>query len=185
MRHARQRQSQVCGVHGRASSGLGQQLHVRPLSNPDPGARAISPGRRVVRRLTRPHRPWPACQAPTNPPRRRARPSRNRIAHPPYAPAVGPAGHGLDAANGPRRNGRRVLDHTPAPGRQAGTRPRPPYARRRVPPCPSAGQPLPGAAQDISGNAGMCSSTAMPRAAWALAGLAQQQSGWSRGHEQS
>jgi hypothetical protein len=102
MRHARQCQSQVCGVHGRASSGLGQQLHVRPLSNPEPGARVISPGRRVVRRLTRPHRPWPACQAPTNQPRRRARPSRNRMARPPYAPADRPAGHGLDAANGPK-----------------------------------------------------------------------------------
>jgi len=28
MAHARQRQSQVRGVHGRASSGLGQQLHL-------------------------------------------------------------------------------------------------------------------------------------------------------------
>jgi hypothetical protein len=33
MRHARQRQLQVCGVHGRASSGLGQQVHLRPLPN--------------------------------------------------------------------------------------------------------------------------------------------------------
>jgi hypothetical protein len=32
-RHARQRQSQVCGVHGRASSRLGQQVHLQPLPN--------------------------------------------------------------------------------------------------------------------------------------------------------
>jgi hypothetical protein len=51
MRHARQRQSQVCGVHGRGSSGLGQQLHLWALSNPDPGGMLISPGRRVFRRL--------------------------------------------------------------------------------------------------------------------------------------
>ena len=36
--------------------------------------------------------PWPGCQAPTNPPSRRARPSRSRIAVPPYSPPVGPAG---------------------------------------------------------------------------------------------
>ena len=95
MRQARQRQSQVCGVHGRASSGFGQQVQLRALSIPEPGAMAISPGRRVFRRLTRPHRPWPGCQAPTNPPSRRARPSRSRIAVPPYSPPVGPAGHGL------------------------------------------------------------------------------------------
>ena len=31
--------------------------------------------------------PWPGCQAPTNPPSGRARPSRSRIAGPPYSPA--------------------------------------------------------------------------------------------------
>ena len=41
---------------------------------------AISPGRRVFRPLTRCHHPWPRCQAPTNPPGGRARPSRSRIA---------------------------------------------------------------------------------------------------------
>jgi hypothetical protein len=51
MRHARQRQSQVCGVHGRASSGLGQQVHLWPLPIPDPGGMVISPGRRVSRPL--------------------------------------------------------------------------------------------------------------------------------------
>src|SRR6266508_1178200 len=40
----------------------------------------ISPGRRVVRRVTSRHRPWPGCRAPTNPPSRRARPSRSRMA---------------------------------------------------------------------------------------------------------
>ena len=97
MRQARQRQSQVCGVHGRGLSGFGQQVHLWPLSIPDPAVRLISPGRRVFRRVTRCHRPWPGCRAPTNPPRRRARPSRSRIASPRYAPAVGPAGHGCVA----------------------------------------------------------------------------------------
>ena len=53
---------------------------VSPLLNPDPGGMLISPGRRVVRRLMRCHRPWPGYQAPTNPPSRRARPSRSRMA---------------------------------------------------------------------------------------------------------
>jgi hypothetical protein len=108
MRHARQRQSQVCGVHGRGLSGLGQQLQLRPLSIPEPGAMAISPGRRVFRRLTRPHRPWPGCRTPTNPPSRRARPNWSRIAVPPYSSPEGPAGHGLvqPVTEG---NGRRVL----------------------------------------------------------------------------
>jgi hypothetical protein len=56
MRHARQRQSQVCGVQGRASPGFGQQLHLWPLSNPEPGWMLISAGPRVFRRLTRCHR---------------------------------------------------------------------------------------------------------------------------------
>jgi hypothetical protein len=67
-------------VHGRGSSDLGQQVQLRPLSNPDPGGMAISPGRRVLRRVTRCHRPWPGRQAPTNPPSSRARPSRSRMA---------------------------------------------------------------------------------------------------------
>jgi hypothetical protein len=33
MRYAWQRLSQVCRVHGRASSGLGQQVHLQPLPN--------------------------------------------------------------------------------------------------------------------------------------------------------
>jgi hypothetical protein len=111
MRQARQRQSQVCGVHGRGLSGFGQQVHLWPLSIPDPAVRLISPGRRVFRRVTRCHRPWPGCRAPTNPPSRRARPSRSRIAYPRYAPAVRPAGHGLGAAGGPKGDGRRVLNH--------------------------------------------------------------------------
>ena len=85
MRHARQRQSQVWGVHGRGSSGLGQHVQRRPLPNPDPGGMVISPGRRAFRPLTRCHRPWPGCQAPTNPLSRRARPGQSRIAVPPYS----------------------------------------------------------------------------------------------------
>jgi hypothetical protein len=58
--------------------------------------------------------PWPGCRAPTNPPRRRARPSRSRIAHPPYAPAVGLAGHSLGAAGG-RKAQRPAHVHRGAP----------------------------------------------------------------------
>jgi hypothetical protein len=72
------------GVHGRASSGLGQQLQLPALSTPEPGARAISPGRRVFRPLTRCHRPWPGSGS-DQPTSRRARPSRSRIAVPPYS----------------------------------------------------------------------------------------------------
>jgi hypothetical protein len=96
MRHARQRQSQVCGVHGRASPGFGQQLHLQPLSNPHPGWRLISPGRRVVRRVTRCHRPWPGCRAPTNPPSRQTRPSRSRM----RSSTVLPDGRGCRARSG-------------------------------------------------------------------------------------
>ena len=49
-------------MHGRASLGLGQHVQRRALSIPEPGAIAISPGRRVFRRLTRPHRPWPIAR---------------------------------------------------------------------------------------------------------------------------
>jgi hypothetical protein len=109
MRQARQRQSQVCGVHGRGLSGFGQQLQLWPLSILEPGARLISPDRRVVRRVTSCHRPRPGCQAPTNPPSRWARPSRSRIAS-----TVRPGGGVCRARSGcsrltARRNGRRIL----------------------------------------------------------------------------
>jgi hypothetical protein len=71
--------SQVCGVHGRGSSGFGQQLHLWPLSKPDPGGMTISPGRRVFRRVTRPHRPY-WSPAPTNPPSGLPPPPRSRMA---------------------------------------------------------------------------------------------------------
>jgi hypothetical protein len=60
--------------------------------------------------------PWPDCRAPTNPPRRWARPTRSRIAHPPYSPAVGLAGHGLGAAGG-RKAQRPAHVHRGAPDR--------------------------------------------------------------------
>jgi hypothetical protein len=94
MGHARQRQSQVCGVHGRASPGLGQQVHLWPLPNPDPGGMLISPGRPGFRRPTSRHRPWPGCQAPTNPASRRERQA-GAAWRPPYSPALGPAGQDL------------------------------------------------------------------------------------------
>ena len=44
----------VAGLRGArtGSSGLGQQVQVWPLPNPEPGGIAISPGRRVFRPLT-------------------------------------------------------------------------------------------------------------------------------------
>jgi transposase len=90
-------------------SGFGQQVHLWPLSIPDPAVRLISPGRRVFRRVTRCHRPWPGCRAPTNPPSRRARPSRSRIAYPRYAPTVGPAGSYLLIRATTTRRCRRAL----------------------------------------------------------------------------
>lgn len=67
MWQARHRQSQVCGVHGWGSSGFGQQVQLRPLSNPDPGARVISPDRPVFWRVTRsPPLAWsPGSDQPT------------------------------------------------------------------------------------------------------------------------
>jgi hypothetical protein len=60
----------------------------RALSIPEPGAIAISPGRRVFRPLTRCHRLWPWLPG-SDQPTRRARPSRSRIAVPPYSPPPG------------------------------------------------------------------------------------------------
>jgi hypothetical protein len=113
-------------VHGRGSSGLSQQLQWWPLSNPELGAMVIAPGRRGFRPLTRCYRPRPGCQAPTNPPRRRARPSRSRMAHAhrtsrrwglPGTVWVQPAVR--------RRDGRRVLDHGLLPAHQVPARLRP------------------------------------------------------------
>jgi hypothetical protein len=113
MRQARQLHSQVCGVHGRASSGFGQQVHLRPLSNPEPGGMLISPGRRVFRRLTKPHRlAWsPGSDQPTKP-AGTAKPEPHR------APTVLPGGRACRARPGRltrRRNGRRIL-HGPYDG---------------------------------------------------------------------
>jgi hypothetical protein len=89
----------VAGLRGAwtGSSGLGQQVQLRPLSIPDPGWMLISLGRRVFWRVTRRHRPW--LVAKLRPPQlsvsRRARPSRSRMARSPYSPTVGPAGQGL------------------------------------------------------------------------------------------
>jgi hypothetical protein len=67
--------------------GFGQQVQRRALSKPEPGAMAISPGRRVFRPLTRPHRL--GLVARLRPTHQGARPSRSRIAVPPYSPPLG------------------------------------------------------------------------------------------------
>jgi hypothetical protein len=131
-------------VHGRASSGLGQHVQRRPLPNPEPGAMAISPGRRVFWPLTRPHRPWPGSQTPTNPPSRRARPGRSRIAVLPYSAG----GRACRARSGCGR----VLGHGSLSAEQVGVGP--PYAgalTRQVWPVDQAISPSPRASRDLAG----------------------------------
>jgi hypothetical protein len=155
MRHARQRQSQVWGVHGRASSGFGQQVHLWALSISDPGGMVISPGRRVVRRVSRCHRP---CQAPTNSSRRRAPPSRSRMA------TVLPGGGTCRSRSGCgwRPEGAaagRVLCHGSLLGHQVGVGPRPYVCAltRQVWPVDQVILPSPRSGRDVAGaTAGRC-----------------------------
>jgi hypothetical protein len=83
------------------SSGVGQQVQRRALLSPEPGAMAISPGRRVFRRPTTPHRPCllPASDQPTKQ-AGTARPE--HIAPSPYSPPVWTAGQNLRAAGDPK-----------------------------------------------------------------------------------
>jgi hypothetical protein len=119
MWQARHRQSQVCGVHGWGSSGFGQQVQLRPLSNPDPGARVISPGRPVFWRVTRsPPLAWlPGSDQPTK--QAGTAKSEPYRAPSPYSPAGGPDGHVWVRPAARRHNGRRLL-HDGAPDRPAG-----------------------------------------------------------------
>jgi hypothetical protein len=69
--------------------------------------------------------PLACCQAPTNPPSRRAQPSRSRMAaRPPYS-----QGGACRTRSGcgcrPEGDGRRVVDHGSLPGHQVGVGPRP------------------------------------------------------------
>jgi hypothetical protein len=82
-----------------------------PCRTPIRGGMLISPGRRVFWRPTRRHRPWPGCQAPTNPPSGWTRPGRSRMARPPYSPRSGSAGQALGSAGNPkaRRPARNLL----------------------------------------------------------------------------
>jgi hypothetical protein len=96
-----QRQSQVCGMHGWVSSGLGQHVHLRPLSIPIRGWMLNSPG-------------GPSSGGPPGVTTlgllpgsdqlssTQARPSRSRMARPPNSPAVGAAGQGLGPAGDPK-----------------------------------------------------------------------------------
>ena len=145
MRQARQRQSQVWGVHGRGLSGFGQQVHLWPLSIPDPAARLISPGRRVVRRVTRCHRPWPVAGL---------RPTHQAGGHGPAGAALhihrtprrwGLPGTGRVGPAARRRNSRRTLPGADPGAEQARGDQQPeqdkgsPWPRR----CPAPGRGLP------------------------------------------
>jgi hypothetical protein len=78
-------------VHGRGSSGFGQQVQLRPLSNPDPGGMLISPGQPVFRRPTTCHRPGLVARLrPTHHEVGTARPEPHAGAHRTLR-AVGPA----------------------------------------------------------------------------------------------
>jgi hypothetical protein len=95
----------VAGLRGARTGvvGLGPAAAAVALVDPRAGREANLPGptRCPAGHQTSP--PLACCQAPTTSASRRARPRRSRIARPPYAPAVGPAGHGLDAASDPKR----------------------------------------------------------------------------------
>ena len=152
MRHAWQRQSQVCGVHGRASSGFGQQVHLWALPNPDPGGMLISPGRRVFRRVTRCHRPW--LVAGLRPPQQASEHSRAGAAWLPYSPSVEPVGGGLGAAGDPKmRRPSRPRPTVPLPGHQVGVGPRPYVCAltRQVWPVDQAISPPPRSGRDVAG----------------------------------
>jgi hypothetical protein len=173
MRHARQRQSQVCGVHGRVSSGFGQQVHLWALSIPHPGGMVISPGRRVVRRFTRPHRPWLVAQAPTHSSSRRAPPSRSRMAaRPPYSPAVEPVGGGLGAAGDPKARQPAASSATVpcSDSRSASGRPYVCALTRQVWPVDQAISPSPRSGRDVAG----ANRRAMSTAARSRVGHARQ-----------
>jgi hypothetical protein len=77
----------------RAAAGLAEPRAGRDGDLPGPA------------RLPAPHEaspPLACCQAPTNPPSKRARPSRSRIAVPPYSPPVRTTGQSLRAAGDPK-----------------------------------------------------------------------------------
>ena len=99
--------------------GLRPASAAAPLSNPDPGARVISPGRPVFRRVTRsPPLAWlPGSDQPTK--QAGTAKSEPYRAHSPYSQAVGPAGRVWVRPAARRHNGRRLL-HDGAPDRPAG-----------------------------------------------------------------
>jgi hypothetical protein len=72
----------VAGLRGARAGIVGSRpvAAVVALVEPGSGRDGNLPGPTVVWPPTRCHRPWPGCQAPTNPPRRRPRPSRSRMA---------------------------------------------------------------------------------------------------------
>jgi len=65
--------------------GLGPTGTGVALTEPRAGRDRDLPGPAGLPAAHRCHRPWPGCQAPTNPPSRRARPGRSRIVVSPYS----------------------------------------------------------------------------------------------------
>src|SRR5829696_8342673 len=100
----------VTGLWGAGTGVVGPRPAAAPaaLIHPRAGRDADLPGP-ARPAAHEPSPPWPGHQAPTNPPSRRARPSRSRMAPPPYSPDRRPTGARSGAAGARRPNGRRTL----------------------------------------------------------------------------
>jgi len=86
----------VAGLRGARTgvAGLRPADASAGLADPRSGLDADLPGPARLPAAHQASPPMACCQAPTNPPSRRAWPRRSPVARPPYSPAVGPAGHG-------------------------------------------------------------------------------------------
>src|SRR5215203_3137977 len=86
----------VTGLWGAGTGVVGPRPAAAPaaLIHPRAGRDADLPGP-ARPAAHEPSPPWPGRQAPTNPPSRRARPSRSRMAPPPYSRPGGLQGPGL------------------------------------------------------------------------------------------
>ena len=136
----------VAGLGGARTGvvGFGPARAAAGLVDPRAGRDGDLPGPAGLPAAHEVSPPWPGCQAPTNPPSRRARPGRSRIAHPPYSPPVGPAGHGLGAAASSAT--------VPCPQiRSASGRPYGCALTRQVWPVDQAISPSPRASRDVAG----------------------------------
>src|SRR5688500_7299818 len=77
----------VAGLRGARTGvvGLGPARAAAALAEPRAGRDGDLPRSAGLPAAHEVSPPWPGCQAPTSPPSRRARPSRSRIAVPPYS----------------------------------------------------------------------------------------------------